>query len=151
MSLKDLREVNEIEIQCFSTPWPISSFKYELKHKHSILKVGVLSGKIIGYICVRTILDETQILNLAVLPLFRRRGIGTMLLRDVLKELSMSQLDKKHLTLEVRESNRAAIELYEKFNFKLKGKRIGYYSKPPENAVIMGFEPGENNTISKPR
>ncbi|NIM81976.1 MAG: GNAT family N-acetyltransferase, partial [Candidatus Aminicenantes bacterium] len=78
-----------------------------------------------------------HILNLAVSPRFRRTGIGSMLLRDALDELKRSKPDTKLITLEVRESNAAAINIYEKFGFKITGKRIGYYQKPHEDAVIM--------------
>jgi len=139
MLYKDLPEVDRIEHMCFTTPWDIRSFEYELEHKDTILKVAVLNNQIIGYVCVRTILDITHMLNLAVLPEFRRRGIGSMLLRDALNELKQSKPDINLITLEVRESNTAAIKLYEKFGFKVMGKRIGYYEKPYENAIIMGL------------
>ncbi len=133
----DLREVQAIENQCFTTPWTQGSFKYELKNRETILNVSVLNNQIIGYVCLRTILDATHILNLAVSPRFRRTGIGSMLLRDALDELKRSKPDTKLITLEVRESNAAAINIYEKFGFKITGKRIGYYQKPHEDAVIM--------------
>jgi len=140
MAYDDLSQVYAIEKLCFTTPWSINSFKYELNHKDTILKVAIFDNKIIGYICIRTILDVTHILNIAVLPEFRRRGIGSMLLRVALDELSLVRQDINMVTLEVRESNTAAIKLYEKFGFKVIGKRAGYYIKPCENAVIMGLE-----------
>jgi len=139
MQLSDLPEVLNIERICFTTPWDIRSFEYELGHKDTILKVAVSNKKIIGYVCIRTILDVTHVLNLAVLPEFRRTGIGSMLLNDALKELKRLKKDINLITLEVRESNTAAIKLYEKFGFKVTGKRVGYYEKPHENAVIMGL------------
>ena len=146
--MSDLPEVLEIECICFTTPWDIRSFEYELEHKDTILKVAVLNNQIIGYVCVRTILDVTHILNLAVLPGLRRRGIGSMLLRDALNELKQLKPDINLITLEVRESNAAAIKLYEKFGFQVMGKRIGYYDKPHENAVIMGLSTAHGNVKS---
>jgi len=143
MSYDDLPQVHAIENQCFTTPWAISSFKYELGHEDSILNVAVLNTQIIGYVCIRTIMDVTHILNLAVLPEFRRSGIGSMLLKDALQELRRLKPETKLITLEVRESNAAAINLYRKFGFRIVGKRIGYYHKPDEDAVIMGLEMGE--------
>ncbi len=137
MSHDDLPQVHAIENQCFTTPWAITFFKYELKHRQTILKVAVFNNQIVGYVCLRTILDVTYVLNLAVLPEFRRRGIGSMLLQDALQELISLKPDTNLITLEVRESNTAAIKLYEKFGFKVIGKRIGYYQKPHEDAVIM--------------
>ena len=148
MHTSDLPEVLEIECICFTTPWDIRSFEYELGYKDTILKVAVLNNQIIGYVCVRTILDITHILNLVVLPDFRRKGIGSMLLRDALNELKRLKPDINLITLEVRESNTAAIELYEKFGFKVMGKRISYYDKPHENAIIMGLSTAHGNVKS---
>ena len=148
MHTSDLPEVLEIECICFTTPWDIRSFEYELGYKDTILKVAVLNNQIIGYVCVRTILDVTHILNLVVLPDFRRKGIGSMLLRDALNELKRLKPDINLITLEVRESNTAAIELYEKFGFKVMGKRISYYDKPHENAIIMGLSTAHGNVKS---
>ncbi len=140
MSHADLLQVHAIEKQCFTTPWAISSFKYELEHKDTILKVAVLNNRIIGYVCIRNILDMTHALNLAVLPEFRHQGIGSMLFRDALQELKHSGVRSNVVTLEVRESNIAAIKLYEKFGFNIIGRRINYYQRPDEDAVIMGLE-----------
>ena len=148
MQLSDISDVLAIERISFTTPWDIRSFEYELGYKDTILKVAVLNNQIIGYVCVRTILDVTHILNLAVLPEFRRRGIGSMLLRDALNELKRLKPDINLITLEVRESNTAAIELYEKFGFKVMGKRISYYDKPHENAIIMGLSTAHGNVRS---
>lgn len=137
MSYDDLPQVHAIENQCFTTPWAISFFKYELTHRQTILKVAVFNNQIVGYVCLRTILDVTHILNLAVLPGFRRRGIGSMLLRNALQELMSLKPDTNLITLAVRESNTAAIKLYEKFGFKVIGRRTSYYQKPYEDAVIM--------------
>jgi len=148
MQLSDISDVLAIERISFTTPWDIRSFEYELGYKDTILKVAVLNNQIIGYVCVRTILDVTHILNLAVLPEFRRRGIGGMLLRDALNELKRLKPDINLITLEVRESNTAAIELYERFGFKVMGKRISYYEKPHENAIIMGLSTAHGNVKS---
>lgn len=142
MFISDLPQVLEIERISFTTPWDINSFRYELGHKDTILKVAVFDTKAIGYVCIRTILEMTHILNIAVLPEFRRRGIGSMLLRDALLELKCLSPDITIITLEVRESNTAAIKLYEKFGFKITGRRGGYYTKPREDAIIMALEFG---------
>ncbi len=148
MSPSDLSEVSAIEYSCFTTPWNIRSFEYEMDHKDTIMKVAVLNNQIIGYVCIRTILDVTHVLNLAVLPEFRRKGIGSMLLNEALKELKQSKKDINLITLEVRESNTAAIKLYEKCGFRVIGKRVGYYQKPHENAVIMGLSTTLGNVKS---
>lgn len=139
MSNSDLPEVIDIENLCHATPWTSNSFEYEISNKEAILRVAVLDGKIVGYVCVRTILDLTHLLNLSVLPEFRRLGIGSMLLNSVL--LTLRQLDSdSDVTLEVRESNIAAIKLYEKFGFVITGKRRDYFKKPEEDAAIMKLD-----------
>ncbi len=143
MSFEDLPHVHVIEKSCFTTPWDISSFKYELRHKRTILKVAVFNNRIIGYVCIRTILDITHVLNLVVLPEFRRMGIGSRLLQDGLKELTNLRPDTGLILLEVRESNTPAIKLYEKSGFKIRGKRTGYYHMPNEDAVIMKLKIGK--------
>lgn len=142
MSYEDLPHIHVIEKSCFTTPWDISSFKYELRHKSAILKVAVFGSRIIAYVCIRTILDITYVLNLVVIPNFRRMGIGTRLLQDGLRELTGLRPDTGLILLEVRKSNTPAIKLYEKSGFKIRGKRAGYYQKPNEDAVIMELKIG---------
>lgn len=140
MSGDDISRVRTIGKQCFTTPWQIRSFEYELVNKDAILMVAVAENKIAGYICLRTILDITHVMDLAVKPGARRMGIGNMLLGSALQELKRSAPHVHFLTLEVRESNIAAIRLYERSGFKETGRRIGYYQKPLENAIIMGLD-----------
>jgi ribosomal-protein-alanine N-acetyltransferase len=136
MSPDDLVQVCAIENLCYTTPWSLNSFKHELTNKDAVLMVAVLNSEITGYICIRTILDMTHLLNIAVLPEFRLRGIGSMLLNNAIGELKRLQPDAK-LTLEVRQSNIAAIGCYEKFGFKVTGKRTKYYQKPEDDAILM--------------
>jgi ribosomal-protein-alanine N-acetyltransferase len=135
----DLPVVQAIESRCHATPWQLSSFAYEIDNKDAILNVAVYDNQIVGYVCVRTILDVTHLLNISVEPEFRQKGIGTLLLKDVLKELSCLKPNTT-VTLEVRESNIAAIKMYMKCGFKVVGKRRRYYQKPDEDAVIMQVE-----------
>lgn len=139
MTRADLPQVLAIEEECFSSPWSINSFKYELKQSESIFKVALLGEKIVGYVCLRTMLDITHVMNLAVIPQYRRRGIGTTLLQDALHDLRRQRPDIKFITLEVRESS-GALKLYEKAGFSAIGKRKGYYRSPDEDAIIMGME-----------
>ncbi len=147
MSLNDIPEVIAIENRCYTTPWNVNSFRYELGNKRAILKVAVLDGRIIGYVCIRSILDETHLLNISVVPELRRTGIAGMLIFNVLQALRQLNPGTK-LTLEVRESNSAAARLYEKFGFKVTGRRRGYYKKPYEDAIIMGLELDEGSDMT---
>ncbi len=137
MTRKDLSEVHAIEKMCFTTPWQIKSFDYEINNKDAILKVAFFNHQLIGYVCIRSILDLTHVLDLAVIPEFRRMGFGSLLLKNALQELRRLKPVTNAITLEVRESNIAAIQLYEKFGFKEIGRRRGYYQKPHEDAIIM--------------
>jgi ribosomal-protein-alanine N-acetyltransferase len=139
MTQADLQQVLAIEEGCFSSPWSINSFKYELRQNDSIFKIAVLDERVLGYVCLRTMLDITHVMNLAVHPDYRRRGIGMMLLKDALYELKRQRPDIKFVTLEVRESS-GALKLYEKAGFAAIGRRKGYYHSPEEDAIIMGIE-----------
>ncbi len=138
MTYADLLEVQGIEKESFSTPWSITSFEYELRERYSILKVAAIHNHVVGYICIRTMLDITHVLNLAVTPDFRRKGIGSFLLEAALDELEHSQKEVDFITLEVRASS-SALKLYEKLGFSVIGKRKDYYHNPHEDAILMGL------------
>lgn len=140
MSYEDIQQVHEIERLSFTAPWSIDSFIYELNNRMTILLVAVLNDQIIGYICLRTIIDVTEILNIAVHPRFRKRGVGTELLKRALEELISGHQDSKTIRLEVRESNTPAIALYKRFGFEVIGRRRDYYHSPREDAILMGMD-----------
>jgi ribosomal-protein-alanine N-acetyltransferase len=142
----DIVQVHEIGKQCFTTPWELRSFEYELENRDAILKVAVLNIEIVGYICIRSIMDVTHIMDLAVTPKYKWMGIGSLLLRNALQELRRVRPDISLITLEVRESNIAAVKLYEKFGFREIGRRRGYYKKPVEDALIMELDMNEDNS-----
>lgn len=135
MQEEDLEVVYEIEQSIYPQPWSINVFRGELarsdKRVYLVARVG---GEIVGYAGLMLVDGEGHITNLAVTGRCRRRGIGELL---VLRLVEMAMLRRIHwLTLEVRESNRSAQSLYEKFGFKSIGVRKGYYSDG-ENALIM--------------
>lgn len=140
MSYEDIQQVHEIERLSFTAPWSIDSFIYELNNRMTILLVAEFNGQIIGYICLRTIIDVTEILNIAVHPKFRRRGVGAGLLKRALDELMSEHQDSKTVRLEVRESNTPAIALYKRFGFEVIGRRRDYYHSPREDAILMGMD-----------
>ncbi len=141
----DIVQVHDMSIKCFTTPWELNSFEYELSNRDSILNVAELDNEIAGYICLRTMLDVTHVLDVAVTPRLRRSGIGSMLLRSALQDLRRLKPDITLVTLEVRESNIAAIRLYEIFGFKEIGRRKEYYKKPAEDAIIMEMDMSAGN------
>jgi ribosomal-protein-alanine N-acetyltransferase len=137
MSLSDLKNVHRIEEQCFDTPWSLKSLQYEVNNTDTVLQVAELDGRIIGYACLRTMLDITHVMKIAVQPCYRCQGAGSLLFRDALNALKLSRPDAERITLEVRESNATATGLYNKFGFKITGKRKEYFKKPEEDGIIM--------------
>jgi ribosomal-protein-alanine N-acetyltransferase len=134
----DIPEIVNIERLSFSMPWSETSFRSEIYSRYSITRVAELNGIIVGYVCVKHVADECHLLDLAVHPAYRKRGIATVLLDNVIQELRVEGC--RFFYLEVRASNYAAKKLYEKFGFNMVGVRKGYYVYPEEDAVIMMLE-----------
>ncbi len=145
-SLEDLEAILEIEKVSFSVPWSRKSFEAELQgNEFSIMLVARSkdssggSGPLAGYICFWLVFDELRFLNLAVLPQLRRHGVASQLVTEAIG-LGFSKGARRGL-LEVRESNRAAQELYKKFGFSVYAKRKSYYTNPDEDAILMSVDP----------
>ena len=135
MTAACLDAVSALEAECFSHPWSKKSLEESLGRDNSLFLVAVENGAVIGYAGMEVIVDEGYIFNVAVSPDFRRRGVGFALVRELVTCGMKNSLC--FITLEVRESNAAAISLYSKFGFIKAGERKNYYSDPTENAVIM--------------
>jgi ribosomal-protein-alanine N-acetyltransferase len=133
----DIPKVLEIENMSFSTPWSATSFLNEIYKPYSLINVAVLGDRIIGYICANCITNEGHILNLAVHPYFRRRGIAKTLVKEVQNELKENNC--RYIYLEVRTSNFGARKFYEHLGFRVIGMRKNYYIMPMEDAVIMEY------------
>lgn len=135
MCYEDLSQITEIEKICFSLPWSKESFEKELENELAYYQCAEENGKIMGYMGMWRILDECHITNVAVLPEYRTKGIASMLINKMVEICKCSEI--LTMTLEVRESNFPAINLYKKFGFIEVGKRPRYYLKPLEDALIM--------------
>lgn len=131
----DLDQIVNIERICFSLPWSKASFENEYKNEFAYYQCAEDSGKIAGYMGMWRIIDECHITNVAVLPEYRNKGIAGRLIKKMVEICKCSEISA--MTLEVRESNMAAINLYKKFGFFTVGKRPNYYIKPVEDALIM--------------
>ena len=136
----DIDTVLDIEKASFPAPWGRSSFQGELAEKTS--RSLVIKGRqqekpdrVIAYLCFRLIEDQMHIMNLAVHPGYRRRGVATFLLDYALR--LAKGYGAKGAMLEVRPSNDAAIRLYNKMGFSVAGRRRRYYVETQEDAVIM--------------
>ena len=143
LALSDLRAIEEIERRSYPTPWSRSMFAGELAKTSSIC-LGAFEaegedGKLCGYLIVSRYVDAWHVMNIAVDPDHRGRGIATMLL-ERLFELTVDDA-RRGYTLEVRVSNEGAIKLYEEAGFRARGVRRGYYTDNREDALIMWKDP----------
>lgn len=131
----DLAAVIEIERQSFSEPWSVGLFRHELRLPFSRCLVARAEGqRVIGYVCWWTVGDEVHLLNLAVHPRYRRRGVGRVLLGIVLD--AAREAGARLVTLEVHHDNEAAQALYSAHGFVQTGIRRNYYA-PGKHAVVM--------------
>ncbi len=124
-----------LEALCFAEPWSEQSLA--LLVGDTALGFTCLNGEgvPVAYVGMMTVLDEGQITNVATHPEHRRRGLADKLLSSLLAEARHRGLQA--LSLEVRESNAAAIALYEKHGFRVVGKRNHFYQHPREHALVM--------------
>ncbi len=135
MTARDIAEVAELEKECFAVPWSEKSFRDEMNNKLAVYLTAKTSGRCVGYAGFWNVSGEGGITNVAVLPEYRRAGVGSALIREMITLACEMKLEL--LTLEVRKSNTAAQALYKKFGFKIIGERKRYYSDNGEDAWIM--------------
>ena len=152
MGFAHLSEIYEIELLSFPVPWSRKAFRKELENSSSLSYAAHLplngGSRVVGYVCNWLIEDEFHILNLAVHPQHRRKGIGRRLLEYSLHRAE--QRDAEKAFLEVRRSNSPAIELYKKLGFRIIGVRPRYYSNNNEDAIIMTLDMAHFNQIAAP-
>lgn len=137
MLADDLDAVLALERRCHVSPWSAQLFEEELSRDYATVDLLWQSERLVGYLCSWQICDELHILNVAVDPLFRRRGLGGLLLRHVLERSGASGCTRA--LLEVRAGNNGAICLYQGFDFKIIGRRTKYYPDG-EDALVMERE-----------
>lgn len=135
MEEKDIDEVLDISSLSFSIPWSKSSYIQELTNPVAKYFVAKIDNKVVGFVGTWMILDESHITNIAVHPNYRKQGIASMLLKELLNHCKIQGCIA--YTLEVRSGNKAARSLYEKHNFKQDGIRKGYYEDNKEDAILM--------------
>ena len=140
MRVEDVPEVHRIESASFPTPWPDYAFKQEIQTNRLAHYLVVKAGdETIGYGGLWLMVDEAHITTFAVLPEWRRRGVGARLMLELMRVAA--NLHARVVTLEVRLSNHAARSLYGRFGFKPVGVRPRYYSDNNEDALIMTTPP----------
>jgi len=141
LELHDLDAIERIERESYPTPWSRSMFAGELA-KPSSISLGAFdddTGVLVGYVVISRYVDAWHVMNLAVTPPWRRRGVARTLL-DQLFEVTSGD-ERRGYTLEVRVSNVGAIKLYEATGFVSRGVRRGYYTDNREDALIMWRDP----------
>ena len=138
MEERDIPEVVIIENDTFSSPWSAESFLNETKSENNLYLVVLDNDEVVGYCGVWGIAGEGQITNVAVrFPSFLRKK-GKLMLTQLIHLAREKGMES--FTLEVRESNKSALHLYESLGFNSVGVRKDFYTKPTENAVIMWLQ-----------
>ena len=130
-----VRQIADMEIECFSSPWPEEVIGRKLTGDSNIMLAAVENGVVLGYIGMMYVIDEGYISNIAVSQQHRNKGVADALV-DSMKARGR-ELGLSFLTLEVRVSNNAARSLYSKHGFTEVGIRKDYYEKPVEDALLM--------------
>jgi ribosomal-protein-alanine N-acetyltransferase len=134
LTYSDLPQVIAIERQAFPTPWSLSMFVLELSKPSGICLAALVDGRLTGYLICSRYDTVWHLMNVAVDPRMRRRGIASRLMDQLFETADRPQ---EQYTLEVRQSNEGAIALYEHFGFRGAGHRRGYYHDNREDALIM--------------
>jgi ribosomal-protein-alanine N-acetyltransferase len=141
LKLRDLGAIDEIERASYPTPWSRSMFAGELAKPSSIC-LGAVDGEqdeLVGYLIISRYVDAWHVMNIAVAPAYRRKGIARALMERLFEVTGRDA--RRGYTLEVRVSNDAAISLYEALGFRARGIRRGYYTDNREDALIMWRDP----------
>ena len=128
---ENISDIAKIEQACFSAPWSEDSIAESLDNPASHFLIAYYGDEVAGYMGLQIFSGEGYVTNVAVLPKFRGKGIAKALISEQMKN------DMEFITLEVRESNVPAINLYTKMGFENMGIRPKFYSNPTENAIIM--------------
>lgn len=131
----DLDALCELEAACFSTPWSRQSLQDEIVNPSAYFIAAESEGVVCGYAGLICAADEGFVTNIAVLPQYRRQGVGRALVKALADYARESHF--AFITLEVRLSNMAAISLYTSLGFQEMGERKNFYTKPVESAMIM--------------
>ena len=138
MTLEQVPQVAQLEKLCFADPWSENSVASELNNPLSFWLVAMEGERLAGYVGSQSVMGESDMMNVAVHPDFRRQGIARQLIEALIAALK--DRDCHSLTLEVRASNAPALALYEALGFQEVGCRRNYYRDPKEDARILRKE-----------
>lgn len=135
MRRTDVAAVAEIERLCYATPWQANAYYTELSNRAASYLVARYDNKVVGYGGLWVVMDEAHITTLAVSPDHQGKKIGERILQSLMEEAVMHGASRA--TLEVRENNQVAQNLYRKYGFREAAMRKNYYTDNHENALIM--------------
>lgn len=138
MTNAQLAQVAQLEKDNFRDPWSERSIAGELQNPLALWLVALDGEQVIGYVGSQTVLDETDMMNVAVAAPYRRQGVARALITELIRQLARQ--GSRSLTLEVRASNQGAIGLYTRLGFVQTGCRPGYYRNPREDGLILRKE-----------
>ena len=138
MNESHVPQIAELEKLCFNDPWSANSIASELDNRLAFWLVVLEGDQVIGYVGSQTVLGETDMMNIAIHPDHRNRGIATKLIEALIQALT--ERGSHSLMLEVRASNEPAKNLYSKMGFETVGVRKNYYRNPREDAMILRKE-----------
>ena len=141
MEEQDVPQVAALDEICFSVPWSEKSLAGELDNELADWLICQIDGAVVGYVGAQTVLDEADLMNLAVSPDARRKGIAQALLKALMARLY--DRGARSLTLDARVGNVPALSLYGRLGFQVVGRRKNYYEKPQEDAFILRRSLGE--------
>ncbi|MBC8074052.1 MAG: ribosomal protein S18-alanine N-acetyltransferase [Deltaproteobacteria bacterium] len=131
----DLDAIAAIESACFDRPWTRAIFEQELERELARLDVACDGETLLGFACTWHVLDEAHLLRIAVAPTAQRRGIARRLLDGVNTRAAAQGC--VHVDLEVAADNAPALALYDACGFVTIGRRPGYYTLPPGDALLL--------------
>ncbi len=134
MTAEHLGEVKALLDVCFGeSAWSMDSLRSQMEKADSHCTVAIEQDSVIGFLAFEQVLDEGSIIEVAVAPDCRRKGIAKALITQAIQSAD----GPAAVFLEVRESNAPAVSLYEALGFEQIGERKDYYDRPKENAIIM--------------
>jgi [ribosomal protein S18]-alanine N-acetyltransferase len=131
----DIGAVVAIERASYSVPWSEATFRGLLRRRDAGMIAAVAANEVVGYAVFWTVLDQAELGNVAVTSAWRGRGLGAVLVGEVLKRAAVRGI--RDVFLEVRPSNTVARRLYEQFGFRMVGRRRNYYQEPVEDALVL--------------
>ena len=135
MNVSHVEGIFEVSKLSLPEAWNIESIEKELSNKLAKYLVALDGNTVIGFVGMWIVFDEGDITNIAVHPAYRKQGIGNLLMNSLIALCKENNITS--LTLEVRESNLPAQNLYKKHEFTEEGIRKNFYDNPKENAIIM--------------